>query len=306
VVLGPPSFDNGNGLRELFEHPDEWKQTRPMIDEILYADQCFSTFNDRELRGWFALMNLWNIRLALDVGAVKEWGTTADASLPVGERYWDRIQRLGGRIYAMDMDEPLINCRMRSHLSDAHAVEETAKFVAGVRKKFPDIVIGDIEGYPSIPLKDQMWWIDALQKRLQEMGQHGIDFYELDCNWMNFQIQHNGSWQEVKKLQNYCRARHLPFSLIYWPGSYGWFQGINLADDNTFYVSVMNQGYDYAALDAANPRGFPNLRGLKGGPDQYVIQSWEHCPAHSVPETADDTLTRLALDFIRKFVLTGH
>jgi len=301
--MGPPSYDKGSRFRELFEHPDEWKATRSLINEILYPDQHFAQFSDEELKAWLAMMKQWNMRLGLDVGAVKDWGETAEKSLPVGRQYWDRILRLGGRIDAMHMDEPLICARSYLHKSDEYAVEETAKFVAGVRKHYPEVLIGDIEPYPSVSLKDHIKWIDALQKRLAEMGVRGLDFYEVDANWMNFQIQHMGTWQEVKQLQSYCRGRKLPFSLIFWPASYPWFKnGTNLADDNTCYVSVMNQGYEYAVFDPASPSQFPELIPFKGGPDQYVIQSWEQCPSRSVPETGDFTFTRLVSDFVKKFV----
>jgi len=298
--MGPPPFgqDDGRILRELFDHPDDWKETRTLIDEISYADQCFKPFRDAELTTWFAMMKQWHIRLGLDVGAIKEWGQTSEKSLPIGEKYWDRIQRLGGQIYAMYMDEPLHCAHFVLHQPDEYAVEETAKFIAGVRKDYPQVLIGDIETYPSFSLEEHKHWIDALQKRLAEMNVRGLDFYEVDVNWMNFQIQHTGSWQEVKQLQAFCHSRKLPFSLIFWPGSYGWFQRIHLADDNTWYVSVMNQGYEYAALESPAVGG----AAATGGPDQYVIQSWEPCPAHGVPETGDFTLTRLVRDFVKKFV----
>ncbi|MBC8872627.1 MAG: hypothetical protein H8E44_24600 [Planctomycetes bacterium] len=55
VWMGPPSFDDGKCFRELFEHPDAWKETRPVIDVLMYADhQLDRQFTDDELRGWFS------------------------------------------------------------------------------------------------------------------------------------------------------------------------------------------------------------------------------------------------------------
>ena len=62
----------------------------------------------------------------------------------------------------------------------------------------------------------------------------------------------------------------------------------HLADDSTWYVSVMRQGYDYAGID--------------GKPDQYVIESWVGAPSRCVPDTADFTFTRSVRGFVRKFV----
>ena len=53
VWMAPPSFDNGKCFRELFEHPDAWKETRSVIDVLMYADhQLDRQFSDDELRGW--------------------------------------------------------------------------------------------------------------------------------------------------------------------------------------------------------------------------------------------------------------
>jgi hypothetical protein len=61
-----------------------------------------------------------------------------------------------------------------------------------------------------------------------------------------------------------------------------------MADDSTWYVSIMQQGYDYAFID--------------GKPDQYVIESWVGAPSQCIPETADWTFTRSVRDFAKKFV----
>jgi len=96
-----------------------------------------------------------------------------------------------------------------------------------------------------------------------------------------------GTWPEVKKLEQYCRRRKLPFSLIYWASGYPALAKRGLADDSTWYVSVMRQGYDYAMV--------------QGSPDHYVVQSWLDAPSHSTPETAPFTFTRSVLDFARRF-----
>lgn len=60
------------------------------------------------------------------------------------------------------------------------------------------------------------------------------------------------------------------------------------ADDSMWYVSIMQQGYDYAMV--------------QGRPDQYVIESWIESPSKSTPESEQWTFTRSVLDFVKKFV----
>jgi len=292
VWMGPPGYDNGRCFRELFEHPDQWQQTRSVIDVLMYADHNLKRhFTDDELKAWFAQLRQWKLKFAMEVGAVKPWGLTGERVFNLQKPHWDRVERLGGQIYAVAMDEPLLCCRHHIHKPDDYAVRETAAFIALVRKHYPKILIGDIETYPSLSLADNVWWLDALGKRLAELKVRGLDFYRLDVNWPNFVVQNRGCWAEVKSLQRECRKRNLPFSLIYWAADFPALKRRGLADDSTWYVSVMRQGYDYAMV--------------QGSPDQYVVQSWVEGPSHSVPETDPWTFTRSVLDFTRKFVKRG-
>jgi hypothetical protein len=289
VWMGPPSYDNGKCFRELFKYPDAWKETRSAIDVLMYADhQLHRQFTDDELRAWFSEMRQWRLKFALEVGAVKPWGVTGEKTFEVQRPKWDRFRDLGGEIYAIAMDEPLLCCRMHIHKSDDYALEETADFIARVRQQYPEMLIGDIETYPSIPLEDHFWWLDALEKRLAEMQVRGLDFYRLDVNWAEFVVFDRGSWPEVKKLEQHCRQRKMPFSLIYWASGYPSLARRRLADDSTWYVSIMQQGYDYALV--------------QGRPDQYVIESWLEAPSRSTPETEPWTFTRSVLDFTCRLV----
>jgi len=290
-VVGPPNghaINKGLCFRELFEKPDQWKEARALTDALLYADWTFCEFTDSELKAWFAQMNQWKIKLELEVGAIKDWGPTGALTFKRQQPMWNRLQRLGGSIYSVAMDEPLCCVRGSMHKPDEYAVEETANFIGLVRANYPKMLIGDIEPYPSLPLAGQMKWIDALQKRLAEKKIKGLDFYRVDVDWIVFDIRNEGSWNEVKKLEHYCRSIKLPFSLIYWSPGTDLMKHRGLADDSTWLTGVMAQGYAYASV--------------AGAPDQYVVESWVNSPSHSVPETADYTFTRSVLDFGRKFV----
>jgi len=289
VWMAPPSFDNGKCFRELFDHPDAWKQTRSAIEVLMYADhQLDRQFTDDELRAWFAQLQKWRLKFALEVGAVKPWGVTGAQTFEIQRRKWDRFRKLGGDIHAVALDEPLLCCRKHIDKTDEYAVQETANFIKLVRHHYPEMLIGDIETYPSIPLEDHFWWLDALEKRLAEMQVRGLDFYRLDVNWVTYTVRSAGSWRDVRRLEQHCRQRKLPFSLIYWASAYPALDRKKLADDSTWYVSIMQQGYDYALVD--------------GAPDQYVIESWLKAPSRSTPETDPFTFTRSVLDFTRKFV----
>ena len=289
VWFGPPGAENGKYLRELLARPAEWAQTRSLIDVFFYADHTLDrNFQDGELRGFFSQLREWKLKFAMEFGAVKEWGTTGEKVFRAQQPKWDRFIRLGADLHAIAMDEPLICVRKRLNQPDAYAVEQTADFIARVRKQYPKMLIGEIETYPSIPIPDHLWWIDALNRALEQKGVRGLDFYRLDVNWVVYNTQGQGSWREVRKLEDFCRSKHIPFSLIYWAAGYPALARKGLAADDTWYTQIMLQGADYALVG--------------GSPDQFVIESWIGQPKHMAPENGDFTFTRSVRDFVLRFV----
>src|ERR1700759_5054471 len=166
LVISP----SGAGIRELVEHPDDWARARQLTGAILYADHNLTRWGDATLHQWFAMMRSWNISLELEVGAIKEWGPTAERTFQVQEPIWDRALRLGADLRTIAMDEPLAAARGLGHQTDGYAVEQTARFVALVRQHYPTMRIGDIEPYPGVSLAEHASWVRLLDARLQEQG----------------------------------------------------------------------------------------------------------------------------------------
>ena len=288
VWMVPPASPDGLCFRELFTHPDAWKEARSLVNVLGYADHMLHRqFTDDELRAWLPKIETWGLQLGLEVGAIKPWGDTGQKAFDVQRPKWDRIQSLGGRIRVIALDEPLACCRSHIKKPDEYAVEETAQFIRLVRTQYPDIRIGDVEAYPSVSSADLLAFMDALQARLKQMNVRGLDFFRLDVDWNHFHSG-NGNWAEVRKFELACRQRKIPFSLIYWAANYPAMRRLGIADDSTWHVGMMQQGYDY--------------RFVGGAPDQIVIQSWVGAPSRAVPETGEWTFARSVRDFCRRFV----
>jgi hypothetical protein len=285
----PPA--DGSSIRQLFDHPEQWTKTRSYAGVLGYPDHLLNAqFNDKELGNWLPQLKHLRLKLGLEVGAIKPWSKTGANTFDVERPMWERFSSLGGEIYAIAMDEPLAATQEAWHESMNYAVQETATFIQLVRKRYPDVLIGDIEPYPSFSADELVIFIDSLQARLKQLHVKGLDFFRLDVDWMNFVSERKGGWIEVKSLEDACRQRLIPFGLIYWAADYPKLNHMKLADDSTWYVSVMQQGYDYASVG--------------GAPDQYIIESWVGAPTHTLPETREWTFTKSVLDFGRKFVAT--
>jgi len=296
VWMMPPASADGRALRELFTHPDDWRATRSRVDVLGYADHLLNQqFTEAELRQWLPRLTGWGLKLGLEVGAVKPWAVTGRKAFAAQTPAWDRFQTFGGKIYALALDEPLVCAREELKQPAAYAVRETVEFISAVRAKYPDLKIGDIEGYPSSSLADLTNWVGAVETGLKERGVRGLDFFRVDVDWCHFTIGGRlrpGNWPEVKDLEAFCRRQGIAFSLIYWAADYPRLKELGLADDATWYIGVMRQGNDYAFVG--------------GAPDQYVIESWVGAPSRAVPEADEWTFTRSVRDFCTQFVPRGR
>jgi len=274
---------------DLFKKPGEWATTRRHVNSIIAADHNLNTqYTDSQLLSRFAQLKSWNIKMELEVGAVKEWGPTGAKCFAAEQPQWDRFIKLGANIYALALDEPLICTRNSLKLPDSYAVQETADFIARVRKQYPNIIVGDVEPYPSISVSDHIAWIEALNARLSALGVRGLDYYRIDPDWIEFNVSAKGSYRDLKTLETYCRSNSLPFSLIYWSSYYPQLKGKNMAGDDTWYIGIFSEANDYYVAG--------------GSPDEYVLESWINAPARIVPDGADFTYTRSVRDFISRFV----
>ncbi len=210
AVMYPPGQEDGKCFRQLFEQPDGWQQTRAVVDALGYADHVLNRqFKDEELGAWLPRLEEWGLKLELEVGAVKEWGPTGEQTFKAESPMWERFRKLGAQAYSIAMDEPLCCATLMMRKPREYAVAETANFIALVRRAYPEMLVGDIEPTPGVPVADLIAWIDALQKRLADMGVRGLDFFRVDVDWVHF-LRGNGSWADVKRLEDQCRARRIP------------------------------------------------------------------------------------------------
>jgi len=287
----------GKDFVGMLDNVDQWPETAKITDVFGCADHVINrTYSDEELSRAFRVMKENGMRLGLEVGAVKHWGRTGVRAFELQHPMWERFNRLGGDVFAIALDEPLVAVTMHmvndKEFKDMtpeqrfeYAVEETATFIALVREHYPHILVGDIEVYPSMKADFVIAWVDALEARLKAKGVRGQDFFRMDVDWVAFPVQ-NGSWEDFMRIEAHCKNIGLPFSMIFWasdlPGD-----PKKKDDPSAWYKGVMHQGAEYMKY---------------GNPDQYVIETWVDAPPEAYPETKDWTFSRSVIDFYTTFV----
>ena len=76
--------------------------------------------------------------------------------------------------------------------------------------------------------------------------------------------------------------------MVYWAADYPSLLKRNMADDKTWYIGVMQMGYDYVAVG--------------GRPDQNVVQSWVAGPPTILPENEPFTFFNSVLDIAERII----
>ena len=119
----PRGDEDRRALRELFEHPEQWEKTRANIDVLAYTDLNLKhDFKDDELRCWFLKMKEGKLKLAMEVGTLKSWGTTGEKTFTAERKNWEHLQSLGADLYAIALDEPLCCGRDSLRMPDEYAL----------------------------------------------------------------------------------------------------------------------------------------------------------------------------------------
>jgi hypothetical protein len=300
--MPPPWPGNGQCLREMLDREGEWRQTRRSIHGIGYWPWLLNQhFNDDEIQTLFAKLKTWELQLGLEVPVLKaaKWG--GDGQPLQAKGAFAQLQRFAARFKALGMekvawfafDEPLYAARhvipSNTEIPErlAHGVAETTAFIAMLRRAYPGARLGDIEPYPALTFDEITGAVEGVQKICAQQGVNGLNFLRLDVDWDRMERKNEGSWAEVKRVEDWCHSRGMDFSLIYWSANQPRLDREGQATPDVWRTGMLLQGRAYAQAG--------------GMPDQVVIESWLHVPRRAVPETNPDTFTGSVLEFLRTY-----
>lgn len=278
-----PSLD----FKKLFTEPDKWRDARSSVSVLKVYDQYFNpqdnTINHRmddgELRHALTELRDWGVSLALESGAVKTWGRTADVTYGATKIALERVRSLGGQVKFIAMDEPLFYGTQKPPEGCGYDMEktldETIAFIRRIKTFDPDIIVGDIEPWPRHEKDELKRWII----RFREKAGHELPFFHLDVDY-NAVKAWNKTIQDIRELQSFCRSRGIRFGVIIWCNT----PPVN--SDRDFYVGSFNWA---AIVHTIGPI------------DDVIIQSWLPFPKYNLPDSGGFSFTQLVRDYVRKY-----
>jgi hypothetical protein len=287
----------------MFEQPQEWGEARRLMSVFkFYQQHTFAnpvsltgpnSYDALVRSGAFAKLTAWRIKIAIEVGSVKEGYCTGDAS-GMARSVKDTtdavaaVTAAGGLVQYLAMDEPFLSGQLA--VCGGPAMEPTADRLAvyynGVHRVYPLVRIGLIEAYPSFDP-------DGFAEMVRMMKSRGATpaFVHVDVDLRA--VRPGGRYdvsRDLPQIQAMCAAEGIPFGIIIW--------GYNGDADALF-------AQDAARLAAAFRDAFSTSGTL---PDQFVFQSWSESSTglritpSNLPEDSPYTLTNLLNDIYRRFV----
>ena len=276
-LTGPMLYTGSPEYVSLFADDAPWKNaTRHVTVFKIYRD-WLADATDAELKNQFAFLKRHHIALALEYGVLTSphggWPGEGfrGETLPAMVR---RIQREGGELKYLGMDEPLSHSVFKGNGAPplARTVADAVTNIKAVLREFPNIEFGDVE-----PLMDVSG--QGMTQRDEIAGYHaGIEefkaalgkplaFFDADVDWNS-----RTTTDDLVALRQMLKTEQVPFGIIY--------DGDNQNLSDSSWLTTAR--YHIALAEAA-----------VGAPDIVLFQSWCPYPKKLLPETDMDAFTSL-------------
>lgn len=223
-VPGPGTID----YVDLFNHPAEWPRARQLVNVFEFYQQHTqtpapsivgpNTYDVLARVNAFSLLNQWGIKTGIEVGAVKPFYCTADASgmtRAVSDSLDSirAVQAAGGTVSYLSMDDPFAAGKdaVCGGPDPTPTADRVATYVAGVHAAFPSVQIGLSDAYPlsSEPLLETI--LDMLRSRNVQPA-----FFHADVDSRALRLFHADFTTDMRALRQACAARGIAFGIIIW------------------------------------------------------------------------------------------
>ena len=295
AVWFAPNFASEDYI-DLFTRPEEWQSARQQIDvfqfdtQSMLNDPC-EICGDNILPAYVAVdafrkLYTWGIPISVSVGSVKEWGCTGHREFEVADLVIQNIENNGGVVDIVAMDEPRwYGTWEECDYTPEQIAEKTAIFMNLVHRKYPAMLIGDIEPYPRLSVAEMIDWIMILESQGVDLNFFHLD---VDADWVRFEGINVSA--DLQALEQFLEERGIPFGVII---TSSWKQA---SSDMIYYHSAIQWVHDVNAAI--------------GRPSNLIFQSWwgpaadgTHKIPRNLPENDPEIFshTRLLLEGLSIF-----
>lgn len=261
-------------LLQMFTDPSEWQAARSKIGVIQMAPSQvmgrnfsnMNTISDLAKVNAFGLLKRWNIKLAFEAPAVKEWDCTGTVAAKRTLQWIDNVRKAGGEVNYIVLDEPLTAGTRLCKESRDELASKVATYLRTVRAGAPTVKIGLTEPYPWFSVSELKSWISSIS----EAGSP-IDFFRIDINFPALKPRRADLNSDMTDMRRFLQSNRIPFSVIIWSG-----QNPEPSDASYYEHTII-----WARL----------VHSMVPKPSQVVVQSWVKrgsppCPAGRTCATA--------------------
>lgn len=265
----------------LFTSPGDWQLAAKYIDVVELSSQFFIFAPDSVVKEAIDYLKARNMRLAVAAEFQCNLGPTWEfASTTISKK----IQRAGGTIAYLAMDEPLLYLYYMPSgrgcgLDFDKVLHRTKQMILPYLEVFPDIEIQDVEPFPHLFLKEN--WREIYiewQGVFERATGRKIKSLTMDINWRESSLTSSGpdvgSPEAIKKLvknvSEFASTQGLRVGIIY--------NGKASAKSD---VEWLRQAA--AHIDIIEAAGVV--------PHDVVFQSWHKYPRRLLPDANPNTFT---------------
>ena len=221
---GPGTLD----FIRLFERPAEWRRARALTSVFKFYQQHTqspapaivgpNSYEALARAGAFRTLKEWGKKIAIEVGAVKEFYCTPDArgmndAIANTVASVRAVEAAGGVVSYLAMDEPFLagQAAVCGGPSLTPTADRLLVYQRAVAQAAPNVAIGLIEAYPSFAP-------DAFDTMLGLLAARGVKpaFLHVDVDIRALRAGRDDFARDMRRLQTICDGQDVPFGFIVW------------------------------------------------------------------------------------------
>ncbi len=241
---------------DLFRKPELWSGARSHISVLKFGTQQLggpdpsglNTLSDLSSSGAFRLLRSWNIKVALELPA----DCSVELTVRRAVNFADKVSAAGATLASISIAGPLTYNIAHCDGGFERAITDAVAVVSDLRRRAPELEVGDIESYPTERPADIERWVLALTKRGAKPA-----YLHLDSNvhFLDLHPEVNVA-SDFQSLRAFLHSQGIPFGIIFWSG---------------YNPEPTDQSYYEHAMSWVR-----RVHAAVGTPDQIIFQSWVH------------------------------